>query len=358
MPGFVHNQLRSQVTRRGLLRGTAGALLASGASGAILTGCGGGSQGQQAPSSGKDQVTFLNVLPLESLTYTPELVADTRGFFDQQGLKVDFQVTRGSAQAIQTILSGSAPLTRIGDIETMLAIADKGAPLINMGTLLKEVPQRFVSSRRAPITKPEDFRGKTIGTPSEGGTSETTLDLVLASAGIDPKTVPRQVVGLSPGVFNLVKEGRIGAYLVSLDTAIALQKQEPDAVVYSPGKAIASGGQLYAASKQGIESQRDLLQRYMRAIKQAVDSVIADQSLDETLRVMRTKYNFKTLQDPAVAKDSLREYVQLWTADGRENVLKTSPERWERAYREMARARVLKDGLNPREWFTNDLLSA
>lgn len=341
----------SDLTRRGFLRG-AGALLATGAAGVVLTGCGSSSQG----SGGLDKVTFLNVLPLESLTFTPELIADTRGFFREQGIEANFQVTRGSAQAIQLILSGNAPITRIGDIETIQAIADKNAPLVNVGTLMKEAPLRFVSSSRNPVTKPQDLQGKTVGTPSAGGTSETTMNLMLAASGIDPKSVPRQVVGLSPGVFNLVKEGRIGAYLVSLDTAIGMQKQDPDAVVFNPGSVVTSGAQLYATSRPTLEKQRSLVQRYMRAIKSAVDFVAADEQLDETLRLMRSKYHFQTLDDTEVAKESLREYVKLYNADGKENVLKTVPERWERGYKEMTDSDVVKKGLNPRDWLANDLL--
>jgi NitT/TauT family transport system substrate-binding protein len=340
-----------ELSRRGFLSG-AGALLAAGASGVVLSGCG----GAQSSSGGMDKVTFLNVLPLESLTFTPELIADTHGFFREQRLQADFQVTRGSPQAIQLILSGNAPLTRIGDIETMQAIAEKNAPLVNLGTLMKEAPLRFVSSRNAPLVRPQDFVGKTIGTPSAGGTSETTMNLMLAAAGVDYHSVPRQVVGLAPGVFNLVKSGRIAAYLVSLDTAIELQRQEPEAVVFDPGSVVTSGAQLYATSRPTLEKQRDLIQRYMRAIKSAVDFVIADESLDETLRLMRSKYHFQTLDNTDVAKNALREYVKLYTADGKDNVLKTKPERWQRSYEEMTTADVVKKGLQPGDWLVNDLI--
>ena len=39
--------------------------------------------------------------------------------------------------------------------------------------------------------------------------------------------------GLAPGVFDLVTSGRIGGYIVSLDTAVALEEQQPEAVIYA-----------------------------------------------------------------------------------------------------------------------------
>ena len=77
-----------------------------------------------------------------------------------------------------------------------------------------------------------------MGTPSEGGTSEIILKVTAASAGIDPDDVQTQVVGLAPGVFDLVTSGRIGGYVVSLDTAVALRE------------AAARGGHLLAVGRR------------------------------------------------------------------------------------------------------------
>ena len=93
------------------------------------------------------------------------------------------------------------------------------APILNIGTVIKESTIRLVSSAQAPLREPKDCVGKVIGIPSEGGESETTLDLLLASSGIEPESVQRQVVGVGPGVFNLVEQGRISGFIVSIDTA-------------------------------------------------------------------------------------------------------------------------------------------
>lgn len=343
------------LTRRSFL-GRAGTAAAAGVGAVLLPSCGGGGAG----SGGSDAVTFLNIVPLESLTFTPELVASAGGHFANEGLDVSFQVTRGSAQAIQTVIAESALLTRVGNIETVLAAGPRDAPVINVGMPCKESTIRFVSAARAPIQSAQEFRGKTIGIPSEGGTSETTLDLILSAAGIAPSTVPRQVVGLAPGVFNLVRQGRLDAYVVSIDTAAALERQRPDAVVFNPADAIDAGGQIYLTSQAALDSERDrdLLQRYLRAVRSAMEFVIADESLDETVRVLKSEYDFPPLDTPEVAKDSLRIYVDNWTANGRENLLRTVPQNWTRVYQEMVEAQLVPTGLQPQSWFTNELVKA
>ena len=344
-------EARGPLTRRLFLQRSAAALAASGG-GALLNACG----GAHIPAG--NALTFLTVLPLTSLTFAPELLADAGGYFADQGLEVTFQSTRGTAQAIQLVLAGSAPLTRIGQIEAIGHAANRGAPLVNVGTVSKISTIRFVSSAAAPLGEPQDFTGKTVGIPSEGGESEITLDLLLSASGIDPERVNRQVVGLGPGVFNLVEQGRIAGYAVSIDTAKILEQQRPGIHVLSPGDFIASGAQAYTTSAESLAPSREIIRKYLEAVHAALSFMIADDGFDETLRIMRQKYSFGTLEDTGIAKESLREYVHVWTSEGMENVLRTVPENWQRSYAELVAAGQAEAGKNPAEWFTNELVPA
>lgn len=322
-------------------------------SAALLTSCAG--DDDTAAGNG---LTFLAVLPLTSLTFAPELLADAGGYFADQGLEVAFQSTRGTAQAIQLVLAGTAPLTRIGQIEAVSHVVNRAAPIMNIGTVVKESTIRFVSSAAAPLREPRDFADKVLGIPSEGGESETTLDLLLASSQIDPARVTRQVVGVGPGVFNLVEQGRIAGFIVSIDTAKILEQQMPNVVVLRPGEFIESGAQLYMASSDHLETNSEILQKYLEAIRAALDFMIADDGFDATLRIMRQKYSFGSLQDTQIAKDSLAEYVRVWTAEGAENILRTEPESWRRGYEELVRAGLVEGGRDASAWFTNALIPA
>lgn len=340
------------LTRRSVLEVAAAALAAAG-SGVLVTSC----VGDEDAAAGTS-LTFLAVLPLTTLTYAPELLADAGGYFTDQGLNVNFQSTRGTAQAIQLVLAGSAPLSRIGQIEAVSHAANRGAPIMNVGTVVKESTIRFVSSAAAPLREPRDFVGKTLGIPSVGGESETTLDLLLASSGIDPASVERQVVGVGPGVFNLVEQGRIAGFMVSIDTAKILEQQMPNVVVLRPGDFIESGAQLYMVSADGLGELGDMIRRYLEAVRGAIDFMLADDGFDQTLRAMREKYSFNTLENDAVAKDSLSEYVRAWTLAGPENILRTDPERWRLGYDELVGAGQIEAGHDPGAWFTNEFVPA
>lgn len=322
-----------------------------------LAGCAG--SGPADPPAGSTPVTFLNVLPIESLTFTPEIIARERGFFAAEGLDVEFQVTRGSAQAIQTVIAGSALLTRVGDSEMMVAVGERGAPITSVAQPSQQSTLRIVSATDDPIRTPADLRGRTIGIPSEGGTSETLVDVLAASAGLAETDLTKQVVGLAPGVFQLVQEGRIDAYVVALDTAVTVAAQQPDAVVLDPAEVIAGGTQIYITGQAALAdpAQRDAVQRYLRAIRAAMESVIADTSLDATLETLGNAYDIPILREPELAKETLRSYIASWQAN-EGPLLQTSPQGWTTVYEESVTVGLVPGGLDPSAWFTNELVPA
>jgi ABC-type nitrate/sulfonate/bicarbonate transport system substrate-binding protein len=347
---------------RSVLAAASAATLLAACGGGDDEAAGGGTEGGGGGGGGEVQdVTFLNILPLESLTFTPELVAASCGYFEEQGLNVSFETTQGSAQAIQTVLAGGALITRVGDMETMLAIGERDAPLVNVGQIFKTGTIRFVSAKSDPLESAADIEGRLMGTPSEGGTSEIILKVAAASAGLDPDEVQTQVVGLAPGVFDLVTSGRIGGYIVSLDTAVALQEQQPEAVIYSPSDDVESGGQVYITSQEQADDpeKQEQLRSYLAAIREAVLFVAEDEAngFAETIECL-SEYAIPTLEDPAVAQGALSQYVESWTAAGEEEIARTVPDQWATVYEEMSGAGFVPEGLDPAEWYTNDFAPA
>lgn len=339
-------------SRRAFVRDSAAALTAS-ATGVVLIGC-----GSEAPPDGRTPVDFLTILNPEGLTFAPELLGLAGGYFADHGLSVSLQQTRGSAPAIQSVVAGRAPLTRIEQIEGVVHLANRGVPIKNVGTVIKESAIRFVSSARAPIREPQDFVGKLIGIPSEGGSTDKTLDLVLSVAGIDPESIERQVVGYSAGTFDLVQRGDIQSYGVSIDVANILQEQRDDVVVFNPGDFMSAGAQFYMVSDDGLVENREIIRRYLESVYGAIEFMIEDEGFDRTLEILRRQYSFATLMNTAIAKASLAEYVTIWTAEGRENVLRTVRDSWQRGYDELVQSGLAEGGQDPTAWYTNELIPA
>lgn len=340
------------VSRRGFMGGALG-IAAIGAMG-TLTGC----SSSAAPAAGGNlkDFTYLSYLPMETLSVAPELLADAGGYFAKNGLNVTFQTTKGSPQALQTLISGVAPLTRVGAIDLMTAAAD-GQPLVNVGSIVRGSSIRTLYSTKHPLEKPEDFLGKTMGVPSEGGTSDKSLSLMLHKAGFDPNDVKRQVVGLGPGTFELVKRGDIVGYMVSIDQSIVASQQfAGEAAVFDAGDSVRADAQVYTATQGGLEEHGDDIRKYLAAIQEATQAIVDDKELDGVLEKMRSKYSFASLEDDTVAKESLRQSRDLWTAKGTQPLLQTVEDYWVEGYDELVDAGMITGSGDPMKWMDNSYL--
>ena len=326
-------------------------MLAGGAAGTLVGGCGRGR------SSGDRPFVFLTVQPLDSLTFCPELYADAAGLFEMRGLEIEFQASRGSPQGVQLVLADQVTLARVGQIETVRHSANYDLPLVVVGTLNKRCTIRFVSSTKDPLRTPGDFAEKLIGLPSSGGESEMILDLCLNGAGVALESVKRQVTGVGPGTFSLVERGQIVAFAASMDTATILAATNPEVVVFDPSQFTESGTQVYVTTGARLAEDFTAIGKFVGAVKQAAEFIIDDaqSGFRNMFDVIGRKYDFDALRDEEVARRILHEYVKAWTADGRQNVLRTIPERWHDAYGELVAAGHAARGKDPADWFTNEL---
>ncbi|GHJ40911.1 hypothetical protein Sm713_65200 [Streptomyces sp. TS71-3] len=296
-------------------------------------------------------------MPTAGLTWAPELVADTCGQFAKQHLKVKFQYINGAPAGVQAVLAGSALLVRPGDTDAMQSIAT-GAPIVNVGAVQKGgATLRIVSDRHHPLTTPASLKGKTMGVGSTGGSTKVMLDLVLATAHLKPDALTRQVVGLTPGVFNLVQSGKLDGYVVSLDTAYTLQKQQKDVVVTNPADFITAGSNNYVTSARQLKdpAKASQIHRFEAGIQAAMRFIIADQADDyaKTKKCIASKYDVASLKDDEVARRSLDTYVKAWTTGGADKLLQTDPKAWQKTYDELTSAGLIKKGLKPAAWYSN-----
>lgn len=350
-----HVSQPSSLSRRSFLARSAAAVAAAAGGPVLLTACGSPAAG--SGGGGGTAVTFLSYLPLETLSLTPELLGVTGGHFAKHGLDVTLQPVKGSPQAMQTLLADKGIVTRLGQIDVMTAVAEANQPLVTIGTLTRGSSLRFVYSKSSPLRKPEDFVGKTMGVPSEGGTSDKVVSLVMADAGLDPAKVKRQVVGLTPGTYTLVQQGRLAGYVVSIDTANVVLSQHDDAAVFDPGTIVKSDSQVYVATRDTVQKNGDTLKAFLAGIDDAVAAITEDTSLDRTLETLRGEYTFASLDDDEIARKSLKELHKLWTGgDPAKPLLVTDEDAWVRGYTELTAAKLAKPGADAASWVDNSLL--
>ena len=351
-------RLLSPTTRRSFVGKSAGAFAAVSGGGVLLAACGddsddaagGGSASTSEESAGGGgdgggEVQVVNILPPQ-LGYSAEYIADIDGYFKKEGLSVKVNTARGSAPAIQAVLSGTALLSWVGWLESVIAISNRGAPIQAVSFTGRRSTLKLVSDKGNPMNTPQDLVGERIGIPSEGGTSETTLDLMIANEGIDPEEVQRQVTGFTPGTFELIKQKRIAGFIIGGSQEQQFKETQPSSVFLETAKYV-QDGLCYITSPDGVKNNKAQIEAYMRALKGAMEQIVDDgPEFTDTLKKLRAKYDFPELKSDTVAQYYLKYNTDNWMLDGREKLLKVDKEKWQATYDAAAKVKAAKGGVD------------
>jgi ABC-type nitrate/sulfonate/bicarbonate transport system substrate-binding protein len=264
------------------------------------------------------------------LAYSPVMNAAAGGHFDTYGLDVSFEAARGSAAAITQVISGQADVARSDAIDVLEAVA-RGADVVAFASITQRPPFYVISSPSAPVNTPEEMVGKTIGIISVGGATDKLLQLMLSDAGIDSSTVNIEVVGTGAGSFGLIEQGRIDAFIDTSSSVVRLRSAGVGIRSWNVSDVVRVPSQVYVTRREVLETQPELVDRFLLAIRASMDDIYAADSLLTVTNRMSRIFEISDidLSNPDIGADALAADSRLWIAEGRENLLRNLPEVWE-----------------------------
>src|SRR4029453_12840593 len=95
-------------------------------------------------------------------------VALDRGYYKTKGLDVEMQNSKGSGDSIAKVDTGRADIG-LADSAVVIAAVGRGAKTKVVGMVFDKTPLNVWSWKDAPITRPKDLEGKTVGAPPGDG---------------------------------------------------------------------------------------------------------------------------------------------------------------------------------------------
>jgi len=128
-------------------------------------------------------------------------VAKEKGFYDEAGLDVTIKAGGPDINPSQVIAGGGADVV-LDWMPSALATREKGVPLVNIAQPFQKSGMMLTCRKETGITKPEDFKGKTLGVWFAGNEYPflswmSTLGLSTAG-GADGVTVLKQGFNVDP----------------------------------------------------------------------------------------------------------------------------------------------------------------
>ncbi|MGY1601720.1 ABC transporter substrate-binding protein [Geodermatophilus sp. SYSU D00815] len=152
-----------QLSRRSLLAGGlrlgAGAVLLGGGA-TLLSACGSDGGGASGGASGTVDYQLSWTKDYE---WGGSYLADARGYWESRDVTVNLQAGGGNSSPVQAVASGQSLVGSASLDEAAQLVADGGADLAIIGATFQKNGLNILSRGDAPISTPEDLRGKRIG---------------------------------------------------------------------------------------------------------------------------------------------------------------------------------------------------
>ena len=166
----------------------------------LLAACGGAvsSPATSTGSSKPAQTAKVTIAQSSnSLAFSPVLLADKRGFFQERGLQTEIVLAGSGSKAAAAVIGGSAQVgstalaDMVGAVEKGQDIRIFGATLVSPGgavVLKKSVAQKVGVTENTPVEqRVKALKGLKVSISTPGSASDTNLRYVLSAYGMDPE---------------------------------------------------------------------------------------------------------------------------------------------------------------------------
>jgi NitT/TauT family transport system substrate-binding protein len=259
----------------------------------LAAGCGddedGGGGGSGGGGSQETQTLKVGVIPIADVA--PLYLGMDKGFFEEEGLKIQPQLAEGGAAIVPSVVSGDYQIG-FSNTTSLIIAASKNLPvqIISQGVLGGETPKEawdgVIVPKGSDIKALEDLEGKTVAVNTLNNVSQVVVNTALKEAGADYTKVKYVEVPF-PDMNAALESGRVDAAfqvepgysggLAAGSKSISNAYEE-----MAPNYTVAT----YFASKQYIAENRDVVDRFNRAIAKSLD--YASQHDDEVRAIVGT----------------------------------------------------------------------
>ncbi len=228
------------------------------------------------PEKKDENLTVVKVAEVaHSIFYAPQYAAINNGYFKDYGIDIDLTLASGADKVIAAVLSNDVNIGFSG-IEATIYVYNGGEKdyLKTFAQLTQKDGSFLVSRKKIDNFSLNDLKGKYVIGGRKAGMPEMTFEWALKENGIDKKdlTIDTSIAFASmQGAFI----SGIGDFVTLFEpNALEVEKQGLGYVVASVGEL---GGIVpytsYSARSSYIESNKELIKNFEKAIQKGLDFV-------------------------------------------------------------------------------------
>lgn len=211
-----------------------------------------------------------------TIFYAPAYAAISKGYFEDEGIKINLTLTAGADKVTAAVLSRDVDVGFCGS-EATIYVYNSGEKdyLVNFARLTKKDGSFLVSRKKYDNFKLEDLKGKTVIGGRKGGMPEMTFEWALKQNNIDPKNDLKIDTSVAfPAMEGAFIGGNADFVTLFEPNATSVEKQ---GLGYVVGYVGSFGGEVpytaYNAKKSYIEKNKDIIDGFTKAVDKGLKYV-------------------------------------------------------------------------------------
>jgi len=194
----------------------------------------------------------------------PFRIANTKGYFREQGLTVEPIFVRGGPIAITALISGNVDFASIGGAQAAIRSNARGLDLNIIASLSNYTNYTLVGNK--DTKRLEDLRGKIVGITGAGAFSDFTIRIYLKRNNLDPdKDVMLRAIGQTVVRAGALEKGLISAAPFSAEDAVKLiDKGFP--MIVNLNEALRVPQSVYVTRGEMLDKNPETTKRFLKAV--------------------------------------------------------------------------------------------
>jgi len=286
---------------------------------------------------------------IPNVQFAPLYVAIEKGYFRNAGvnIKIDYSY---ETDALALVGAGKLEFAMVSGEQVLLGRAQQ-LPVVNVLAWYQKYPVGIVSLKSAGITKPEDLRGKRIGTPVLSGASYVGMEALLAAGGLKDADVQIDTIGFNQ-VESLVtgREDAVVVYVANEPVQLEAQGYDVDILLVSDYLTLVSNGLI--TSEKILNEDPELVRGVANALLNGIKDTIADP--DGAYEICKKYVENLENADEATQKRILAESIKLWQG---EQLGYSQPEAWVNMQNVLMKIGLIQKELDLEKAYTNEFIS-
>ena len=234
---------------------------------------------------------------------SPLWVTQDKGFFRKYGLEVQSILIESGTTTAQALVAGDISFASVAGPAAIQSNL-RGADVVMIAGVINTLTFQLYTERG--ITRPDQFKGKSVGVTRYGSATDFAMRYALDKYGLDPdKEVAILQLGNQPAQLAALEAGKVQGAMLSAPTSLRAKKMGFPMLADLQMLGLEYQHTSIATSKALIKSKPDLVRDFMRAYIEGIQ--YAKTHRKETMEILA---KYLRTDDKDILDDTYESIIQ------------------------------------------------